>query len=286
VSAHCHVADLGPVRVSLVTGYTRLAGCLSDFYPLAPCDSSDDVAAEWTIEARLAVPELGMALTSRRVGCRADRETRQALVCSASPRDLAVTVAEAIGEVLVGYCEAHGFTMLNASAVTDGQRVVIVVDGKDSGQSTLARSAVLAGGYRLLADGHLILYRTVDGLVMTSLPVRVGSSLSQASHTLLDNRDVTIVLARDTAPGEPAGAPSPAPGQTAELWPHVRFDWVFSPALNTRHLPRAGRARATFTRDTASRLSELGALCQVMKWRHDGHMAPLLSYLTSWEDIQ
>lgn len=42
-----------------------------------------------------------------------------------------------------------------------------------SGKTTLALSAVLACGYRLLADGHLIVYRTAVGLAATSLPVPV-----------------------------------------------------------------------------------------------------------------
>ena len=74
-----------------------------------------------------------------------------------------------------------------------------------------------------------------------------------------------------------------APGQTAELWPFVRFDWMFTPALNTRHLPRPSRGHATFVRDTASRLSELGAISRVTRWRHRGHIAPLLRRLADLE---
>jgi hypothetical protein len=184
VSAECHVADIGPVRACLLTGYAGLPRYLGEFYPLAPCGG--DVTAEWTIEARLAVPEPGMAPTPRGAGWRADRGALRAVVSSASPRDLAITVRETISEVLLGYREAHGYTMLRASAVTNGRRVVIVADGKGSGKTALALSALLADGYRLVADDHLLTYRTTEGLVVTPLPapvqVAIGTYLDYASH--------------------------------------------------------------------------------------------------------
>lgn len=151
MSGRCHVADLGPMRVSVVSRYTRLRGYLDEFYRFMPYD---DLNAEWTIETRRAVPEPGMTLPRRGVGCRADREARKAVVCSANPHDLAVTVRESIGEVLVGYCEAHGSTMLQASAVTGGRRVVILVGGKGSGKATLALSAVLVAGHQPRGRGE------------------------------------------------------------------------------------------------------------------------------------
>lgn len=62
----------------------------------------------------------------------------------------------------------------------------------------------------------------------------------------------------------------------AALWPHVRFDWVFDPGLNTHHLPRTERDRDTYARDAADRLAELVATAQVVAWRHHGELAPLL----------
>lgn len=305
MSGECLVADLGPVGVSLVTGYAGLARYLGSSYRLVP--RGGHVAAGWTIEARLAIPEPGMVLTPWGSGCRADREARRALVCSASPGGLAATVGEVIREVLVAYCEEHGYTMLRASAVTDGRRVVIVAGGKGSGKTTLALSAVAGGGYEMLADGHLILYRGGDGLMATSLPepVRIpagpggepqgaaGAGIlgrvqppvrgrcGGARHVLLDGRDVTVVLARFAPEGEPAGDPVPDHGRTAGLWPHVLSGWVFSPACNTRHLPRAARPRGTFALDTAGRLSELDAISQVLSWSHGGDIAPLLDRLAA-----
>lgn len=300
MSGKCHVADLGPVSVSLVTGYTRLARYLGSWCRLVPCDGP--VTASWTIEARLAIPEPGMTLTRSGAGCRADAQARRALVCSASPRCLAATVGAAVREVLVGYCEAHGYTMLRASAVTDGARVVIVAGGKRSGRTTLALSAVTAGGYELIADGHLILYRDGNGLMAASLPEPAipaepyGEPWEDAdagtwqpapgrhcgaSHTPLDRRDVTVVLARPAPEGGPARDPVPARDRIAELWPHVSFGWVFSPACNTRLLPRPARPRGTFALDTAGRLTELDAISRVVGWSHAGDMAPLLRLVTA-----
>ncbi|MGH3979788.1 MAG: ATP-binding protein [Pseudonocardiaceae bacterium] len=323
---HWCVADLGPARVAVATDDDGLVDYLRDFYPLEE-NTDHDGAAGWTIEARLAAPEPGMALTPWRVGYRADRETRRVVIYSTNPRDLAITVRKAIREVLLDYCEAHRYTMLHASAVADEQRVIIVVGDKGSGKTTLALSAALTGGYRYLSNDHLILYRTQDGLVVTSLPtpipVKIGTyfdyadrlgqpwenegvdleefrqmrrrqrygddvrllytyrSLGQANplHTALAGRQVVVVLARYAPDGQPVSAPAPAADSAAELWPHVRFDWVFDPALNTHHLPRIERDRDTYSRDAAERLAELAAGSLVVHWRHHGELAPLLDAL-------
>lgn len=86
MNGRCHVADLGPVCVSVAGAYTRLEGYLGEFYWLKPCGGLN---AAWTIEARLAVPEPGMPLTRGGVGCRADRESKRAVICPANPHGLA-----------------------------------------------------------------------------------------------------------------------------------------------------------------------------------------------------
>jgi energy-coupling factor transporter ATP-binding protein EcfA2 len=325
---HRCVADLGPVRVAVATDHDGLIDYLRDFYPLAPNDDHDG-AAGWMIQARLVEPERGMALTPWRVGYRANRDTRRAVICSTNPRDLQITARKAIREVLLDYCEARRYTMLHASAVADEQRVVIVVGDKGSGKTTLALSAALAGGHRYLSNDHLILYRSPEGLVVTSLPtpipVKIGTyfdnadrlgqpwenegvnlekfqrmparqrydrdvrllytyrSLGQANpvHTPLAGREVLVVLAGYAPDGQPVSAPVAVADPVAELWPHVRFDWVFDPALNTHHLPRTERDRDTYGRDAAHRLAELTATSQVMQWRHHGDLAPLLDAVTS-----
>jgi hypothetical protein len=177
-SEHRCVADLGPVRVAVATDHGGLVNYLRDFYPLDEnTDRADTVG--WTIEARLGEPEPGMALTPWRVGYRADGDTRRAVICSTNPRDLAITVRKAIREVLLDYCETHRYTMLHASAVADEQRVIIVVGDKGSGKTTLALGAALGNGCAYLSNDHLILYRTPEGLVVTSLPtpipVKIGT---------------------------------------------------------------------------------------------------------------
>lgn len=110
-------------------------------------------------------------------------------------------------------------------------------------------------------------------------------SLGQASpvHVPLDGCQVTVVLAGYAPDGQPASALAPVAGPVAALWPHVRFDWAFDPALNTRYLPRAERGRDAYARDAAERLAELTARSAVVAWRHHGDIAPLLAALDRQE---
>jgi hypothetical protein len=323
---HRCVADLGRVRVAVATDHDGLLDYLRDFYPLEG-NAEHDTTVGWTIQARLTEPEPGMALTPWRVGYRADRDTRRAVICSTNPRDLAITVRKAIREALLDYCETHRCTMLHASAVADEARVVIVVGDKGSGKTTLALGAALGAGYRYLSNDHLIVYRTPDGLVVTSLPtpipVKIGTyfdyadrlgapwenegvdleefrwmprqrrydqdvrllytyrGLGQANplHTVLAGRQVVVVLAGYASDDRPVSAPRAVADPVAALWPHVRFDWVFDPVLNTHHLPRPERDRDTYARDAADRLAELDAASRVVRWRHHGQLTSLLDAL-------
>lgn len=119
------VVDLGVVRVAVVTDHDGLVEYLRDFYLLEP-DSDHSGTAGWTLEAWLGKPEAAMALTPWRVGYRADRDTRRAVICSTTSRDLAITVRKAIREVLLDYCETHRYAMLHASAAADEKWLVIV----------------------------------------------------------------------------------------------------------------------------------------------------------------
>jgi hypothetical protein len=103
-------------------------------------------------------------------------------------------------------------------------------------------------------------------------------SLGQANplHTRLDGRQVVVVLASYAPEDQPVSTPRPVADPGAALWPHVRFDWVFDPALSTHHLPRTERDRDTYARDAADRLAELAAGSRVVHWRHHGQLAPLL----------
>jgi hypothetical protein len=326
------VADLGPVRVAVATDHDGMIDYLREFYPLegdaGQNGPGQDGDVGWTIQARLSEPEPGMALTPWRVGYRADRDARRAVICSTNPRDLAITVRKAVREVLLDYCEGRGYTMLHASAVADEARVVIVVGDKGSGKTTLALGAVL-DGYRYLSNDHLILYRGPDGLVVTSLPtpipIKIGTYLDYADrlgqpwenegvdieefrrmprrrryghdvrllytyrglgqanplHTVLTGREVVVVLAGYVDAEQPVSVPAAVSDPVAALWPHVRFDWVFDPALNTHHLPRAERDRDAYFRDAADRLTELAAASRVVAWHHHGTLAPLLHALAN-----
>ncbi len=57
--------------------------------------------------------------------------------------------------------------------------------------------------------------------------------------------------------GEPVGSPVPVADPVRALWPHVRLDWVFDPAVNTHHLPRRERDRVAYSHDAHARLTEL-----------------------------
>lgn len=171
------VAELGTARVAVSTDAPELITYLREFYPL----SARPGPVDWSLQARLAEPEPGMALTPWRVGYRADAVTRRAVICTRNLRDLAVTTRKTVREVLLDYCEARGYVMLHASAVTDGARVILVVGDKGSGKTTLALHAALARGFRLLSNDHLILYQQTGELVLTSLPtplpIKVGTYL-------------------------------------------------------------------------------------------------------------
>lgn len=324
---HGYVAELGPVRVAVTTDRPDLIDYLRDFYPLGQRSGHEEIG-DWVIQAWLAAPQPGMALTPWRVGYHADRETRRAVICSTNPRNLAITTRKAIREVLLDYCEAHRYVMLHASAVADDERVIVVAGDKGSGKTTLAVNAALMRGYQYLSNDHLILYHSGEGLVVTSLPtpipVKVGTYLDYADqlgepwenegidldafrempprqryghdrrllftyrglgqdnpvHTRLDGRHVVVVLACYAPLGQPMSAPVTVVDPVAALWPHVRFDWVFDPALNTHYLPRAERDRDTYARDAAERLAELTAASTVLTWQHGGDLAPLLDALT------
>lgn len=188
------VADLGSVRVAVTTDDPGLIGYLREFYPL----TSDDSGAEWSVRARLAAPESGMKLTPWRVGYSADRTTRRAVIHSPNSRDLAVTTRKTVREALLDYCEQREYVMLHASAVTDGERVIVVVGDKGSGKTTLALNAALNSGYRMLSNDHLILYQDSGGLVVTSLPtpipVKVGTYFDYADRLgqPWENEDVDL----------------------------------------------------------------------------------------------
>jgi hypothetical protein len=102
-------------------------------------------------------------------------------------------------------------------------------------------------------------------------------------HVPLDGRQVVVVLAGYAPGGQPAGALVPVADPVAALWPHVRFDWAFDPALNTHYLPRAERDRDAYGRDAARRLADLTARSAVVAWRHHGDLAPLLATLDRQE---
>jgi hypothetical protein len=90
---------------------------------------------------------------------------------------------------------------------------------------------------------------------------------------------VAVVLARYTEPGHPVDPPRPVADPVAALWPHVRFDWVFDPALNTQHLPRTQRDRDAYAADAQRLLAALVDRATVVSWEHGGDPQPLLDHL-------
>ena len=97
-------------------------------------------------------------------------------------------------------------------------------------------------------------------------------------HTLLEQREVTVVLA-GYGPDDRPGRPTPVTNPQAALWPHVRFDWVFDPELNTHHLPRDEHSRDAYAQDSRDLLTDLAASARIVQWRHRGRLHPLLDWL-------
>lgn len=94
-----------------------------------------------------------------------------------------------------------------------------------------------------------------------------------------DGPQVTVVLARYTTGGELPRDPVPVPDPVPALREHVRFDWMFDPMLNQRHLPRRERGRAAYAADADRLARALAARADVVAWAHDGDPGPLLGLL-------
>ncbi|WP_069162911.1 hypothetical protein [Nocardia altamirensis] len=317
--------DLGTVTIALQTGHADLVRYLREFYQITDGGPAEHPAA-WTIRAEARAAERDMALTPWKVGYRADPGGRVLTIYSTNERDLAITTRKAIREVLLDYCEARHYTMLHASAVADDNRVILLVGDKGSGKTTLALNAALTWGYQYLSNDHLILYRSGDGLVITSLPtpipIKIGTYLDYEDrlgepwenegvdidafrkmprlarygrdrrllftfarlgqphpvHTALGQRDVTVALA-DYGPNGRVSVPAPVEDPAVALWPHVRFDWVFDPNLNTRYLPRRERNRDHYAHDSRGLLTDLAACSRIVQWCHRGKLGPLSDWL-------
>lgn len=176
-----YVIDMGAVAVGLHAAHPELVEYLSGFYELNVASTGHGELVDWQLRVRLGEPPVGMPRTPWGVGLAADPTTRQAVVVGSDPAHLAITVRKMAREALVEFCGARAATMLHASAVTDGRRVVIIVGDKGAGKTTLALSAVLDRGWSLLSNDHLLIYRddardhvgTRSGLIITSLPTPI-----------------------------------------------------------------------------------------------------------------
>jgi hypothetical protein len=74
------------------------------------------------------------------------------------------------------------------------------------------------------------------------------------------------------------GAPAPVPDPVAALMPHLRTDWMFNPARNLHHLPRAERRPAAYLADAGRLLRALTERATVTRWSHRGDPDPLLGH--------
>lgn len=91
--------------------------------------------------------------------------------------------------------------------------------------------------------------------------------------------DVVVVLAHYAESSQPVGQPLPVADPDAALGPHVRFDWVFNPALNTQHLPRPQRDHDTYVADARRLLTALTRRATIVSWAHRGDPQLLLGRL-------
>lgn len=100
--------------------------------------------------------------------------------------------------------------------------------------------------------------------------------------TAADGSGVIVVLAR-FAPGGRGKEPVVVEDAAAALWPHVRFDWVFDPATNTRRLPRHQRSYREYEADARRLVDALAHRALVLSWAHYGDPTPLIHGLLGRE---
>lgn len=163
------LARLGEVTVAVRSLVPLVRETVAEFYPSA-------VAGEpqWTVTAVGEPVPPNVPRTGFGVGVLADARARQVRLWSPSAFDLAVTTRKVVREVFLAACERAGYTMVHASAIYAGDRVVAFAADKRGGKTTLALRAVLEHGWRWLSNDHLILLPDDrGGLTATSLPTPI-----------------------------------------------------------------------------------------------------------------
>lgn len=172
------ICQLGPTSTAVVTDHDFVIDHLRDFYVTTAGQSSRS-STDWTVHALLGEPDPAMPVNEWGVGYLARPEFHQIWLWAPDPENLAITTRKVVREVLVDYCEKRRYVMLHASAVTDDNKVLVVVGDKGSGKTTLALKSTLLHGMRYLSNDHLIVYAS-DGsnpsarnLTLTSLPTPV-----------------------------------------------------------------------------------------------------------------
>ena len=94
----------------------------------------------------------------------------------------------------------------------------------------------------------------------------------------LDNKKCIVVLASYES-GDSLLQPEAVNDPLQDLLGDVRLDWVFHSSTNTKHIARTERNEADHIKDANTTLKTLCDNSLVVRWRHKGELAPLLSWI-------
>jgi hypothetical protein len=103
------------------------------------------------------------------------RRGEAAVVLSAglAARPDLVTLA-ILNTLLTNFLTRHGYAMLHATGLIQGDRVLLLMAPHNSGKSTTALRLVLGGGFGLLTDSMVYVSRALGGVQLTGFPVGRG----------------------------------------------------------------------------------------------------------------
>ncbi len=79
-----------------------------------------------------------------------------------------------VNTLLTNFLTRHGFAMLHATGLVDGDRILMLMAPHNSGKSTTALRLALSGRFRLLCDSMIYVTERPNGLQLTGFPVGRG----------------------------------------------------------------------------------------------------------------
>lgn len=95
------------------------------------------------------------------------------LDASLAARPDLITLA-VLNTLLTNFLTRHGYAMLHATGLIQGDRVLLLMAPHNSGKSTTALRLALGGGFSLLTDSMVYVARTEGGVQLAGFPVGRG----------------------------------------------------------------------------------------------------------------